>query len=160
MQKTKTILSIVLILFTLLSWSQEQIDVQKDTLTTILGHEKMEVLANATQVKLYYIKYYLIEGTKYDYGTKPYQVATFKKEDVSSFLNEIKNSENYNFAAEKKAGFNPDIQFVIGSKENDLELILFFDKKNKKVGFINMGGQIVLNTKEKLYTYLLEKSKF
>jgi hypothetical protein len=80
-----------LILMSLHSFSQEKDETRLDSLSRVLGAEKFNVLEKASQVKLYYIKYYLIEGTEFDYGTKPYQVLKFKNDSVLPFLNQLKN---------------------------------------------------------------------
>jgi hypothetical protein len=48
----------------------------------------------------------------------------------------------------------------VGNEEEELQLLLLFDQKERKVSFINNGGQILINISEEFYEYLLQKSNY
>lgn len=132
-------------------------EVEPEVLATIqlkevIGSDKWNHIQNTKAVNIYRVDSLLIDTKTNEYGRKLTKIDSLQPKEVSDFVRMISENKNYPIAGDSKASFNPTTLFEFCAEDCDLSVL--FDKKNYKIGFINRGGQEVVNASEEFSTYL------
>lgn len=121
-------------------------------LKEIIGSDKWDHIQNTKAVNIYRVDSLLIDTNTNEYGRKVTKVDSLQSSEVSDFVKMVSENKNYPVASSSKASFNPTTLFELCAETCDLSIL--FDKKNYKIGFINRGGQEVVNASEEFMAFL------
>jgi hypothetical protein len=116
-----------------------------------LSSKQLLVVENIESIDLYTISPQLIEGTTDEYSNKSFLVKTLDETEIKNFLNHVLKDDNYDWDAEKKVNFNPNIQYVLKGAEN--QFLMLYSTASKQIGIIDIEGQETHLVKPELDNY-------
>lgn len=126
--------------------------ISSDKIEVFLREKNFDIVTSANLVVVFDIKKKLIEGTTDEYSNKLVLKDTLANEKANELLALLVDDSSYDWTEkEVKEDFNPGLQFLV---RNDTERIfLLVDKKNRRLGFINLEGQKIVELSKNLTDY-------
>lgn len=129
-----------------------EVDYETLEIENALGIAKWEHITNTKSINIYRIDSVLVDTVKKEYGRKLEKINSVNTNNVTSFIETIKNKNNYPVLSNDLTGFNPSHLFEFCAEK--CELSLLFDHKNDKLSFINLDGQKIVSLSKELTDYL------
>jgi len=130
----------------------EEVEYETIKIEEVLGIAKWEEITNTKSINIFRIDSVLVDTDKNEHGRKLVKLNSVSTNNISSFLETIKNKNNYPVLSLEKTGFNPTYLFEFCAEK--CELSLLFDHKNNKLSFINLDGQKIVDLSKELTDYL------
>lgn len=132
--------------------SSDDKQISSDKIKVFLREKNFDIVSSANLVVVFDITKKLIEGTTDEYSNKLVLKDTLANEKANELLALLVDDTSYDWTEnERTEDFNPGLQFLV---RNDTERIfLLVDKKNRRLGFINLEGQKIVELSKNLIDY-------